>query len=271
MEKIINKTVIFILSLPVLIYAAFEKSEAGAEPLALGNACVALQGSPYALYYNPANIHDIPSLQFAFSYQTFYGITEINQLNLIANYQIKKLPLSLGINRFGNNLYQEIQFTMGSSYRLINNTYIGASVQYYSLQIKRYGQSATWGVNLGFQYNAIENLDIGIQVTNINQPHLGKIKEKLPQCFSLGFCYSPIMSIKLLAEFFRDVSFEQDYRTGIAYNVSENFIIRVGIIDKYNSYSLGFGINVKHMVFDYALLNHQILGISHVISMIMDI
>jgi hypothetical protein len=266
-----KQIIILIFFGPAFLYAAFENIEVGAQPLALGNACTALVESPFALYYNPANIHHISSFQFAFSYQNYYGIPEINQLNLIANGHIKEWPLSLGVNRFGNNLYQELQLTIGSSYKLINQASIGLSIQYYYLQITNYGQSSTWGVNLGFQYNLVKNLDMGIQVSNINQPVLGKAKEKLPQCFSMGFCYRPLSTLSLLMEFFRDVSFDQDYRAGIEYNLSKNFVLRMGIIDQYNTYNLGFGIILKNLVIGYALLNHQVLGVSHVISMLIDL
>ena len=263
-------TFIFILS-PIFVYPAFEKNEAGAEAHALGNACVALFGSPYALYYNPANIKRIKSIQFAFSYQNFYGLPEISKINFLSNFQIRKTPISIGIDRYGNNLYQELHLAIGSSFKLIENVYVGTCLQYYSLQIKRYGQQSTWGLNLGFQYSLFNSMDAGIQVTNINQPHLGINKEELPQCFSLGFCYKPLSSLKILVEFFRDVYFEQDYQAGIAYNLSKQIVIRVGTIDKCNTYNLGFGFNLKNITFDYALLNHQVLGISHSVSLIFDI
>ena len=244
--------IIAVLSTPVFLYAAFEKNEVGAQPLALGNACAALAASPFALYYNPANIQYIASFQFAFSYQNYYGIPEINQINLIANHHLKEWPLSLGVNRFGNNLYQEMQLILGSSTRLMEHASIGLSVQYYLLQIKNYGQSSTWGVNLGFQYTLVKNFDMGIHITNINQPVLGESREKLPQCFSIGFCYRPICTLNLLMEFFRDVSFGQDYRAGIEYNLSKYFVLRTGIIDQYNTVNLGFGIILKNLMIGYS-------------------
>ena len=253
---------------PVYIYSAFEKIEVGAESQALGNACVALVGSPYALYYNPANINQDKGFQCAFSYQNFYGIPDINLMNMTTNFMFKKIPFSFGINRFGNNLYQELYVSIGSSYKINKDASIGICIQYYSLQINRYGQQSTWGLNTGLKYCLAEDFNIGFHVTNVNQPELGTVNEKLPQCFSLGFGYKAIPRLIILGEFFRDVSFDQDYRAGILYTLSEQFFLRVGTIDKCNMYNLGCGFILKNISFDYALLNHQVLGVSHSLSII---
>lgn len=272
MKIIICRSVIIIIfGIQSLCYATFEKLEVGAQSIALGNALVAMKGSPYSLYYNPANIQVNQQTQIVFDYQNFYGIADLNQFNMIANFNINNIPLSTGINHFGNKLYQELQFILGSSYNLTDKASIGVSFQLYSLQIRGYGQQSTWGIHLGFQYYLLDDLSVGAFSTNLNQPTIGNIKEKLPQTFSLGFCYQPSNRLLINFELFRDVRFEQDYRAGFSYDIISNLFLRIGIEDKTESYSLGTGIFTELIKFDYAIKLHQTLGTSHIVSLMFEI
>jgi hypothetical protein len=200
------------------------------------------------------------------TYRSFYGLHEVSQVNIITNFTVRNICLALAGNRFGNNLYQEYQFNMGSVYEFADEASLGFSIQYYLLKIVNYGNQGCWGVNMGFQYQILNDLSIGSLVTNINKPVMGSSNEKLPQTLSLGFCYTPVSVLKIGFELYRDVRFKQDYRAGIAYTVAENLVLCMGVDDQTRSFSLGLGIEINSIEIDYGVLVHQILGVSHVIS-----
>lgn len=257
----------FIVFLTALsCYAAFEKLEIGAKPLSLGNAVVAWQKNPYALYYNPSNIYISDDFYLGLTYRSFYGLHEVSQVNIISNFTVRNVCLALAGNRFGNNLYQEYQFNMGSAYEFTDEASLGLSIQYYLLKIANYGNQGCWGINMGFQYQILNELSIGAVATNINKPVMGNTHEKLPQTLSLGFCYTPVSVLKIGFEFYRDVRFNQDYRAGIAYSIAEYLVLCMGVDDQTRSFSLGLGFEIKSVEIDYAVLVHQILGVSYVIS-----
>jgi hypothetical protein len=257
-------SIVFLIVLPC--FAAFEKLEIGAKPLSLGNAMVAWQKNPYALYYNPSNIYISDDFYMGLSYRSFYGLYEVSQVNIISNFTIRNMCLALAVNRFGNTYYQEYQFNMGSAYQLTEEASLGISIQYYLLKIANYGNQGCWGVNMGFQYQVLNELSIGSLVTNINKPIMGSTNEKLPQTLSLGFYYTPVSVLKIGFELYRDVRFSQDYRAGIAYTVTKNLVLCMGLNDQTRSFSLGLGIEIKSIEIDYAVLFHQILGVSYAIS-----
>jgi len=249
------------------VKAAFEKQNVGASSFAIGNAAVAIDAYFFALYYNPAAMVTAERFQVAFTFQNYFGIGEINTVDICSNFTVAGYPFSLAINRFGNKSYQEIQITAGSRYKLLKNCAIGFSIQFYTLAIKQYGQAWTWGINFSVLYKLLPDMTIGALVTNLNQPVISTARENLPQTMSLGFCYYPVTDLMVSFELFQDIRFSQEYRAGCSYQVIPLLTVRAGIEDQLNIYSYGLGINMNWIKFDYTLRNHPVLGGSHIITL----
>jgi hypothetical protein len=255
------------LALLAVTQGAFEKLEAGAGPLAMGKACVAIQDLPYAIFFNPANLPG-DQFQLALDYQNYYGIKDLNQVDLVVNIPLGLVPFSFGFSSFGNTLYREMQLTTAGLFRMASKFSLGLSLQYYFCSIKNYGSQATWGFNLGLAYTLIDNLKIGSQITNLNQPTISRTREKLPQTFSVGMNYTATRLLSLNFELFRDSRYEQEYRFGADYQISSLFHIRAGIIDRVNNFSGGCALQIGTFIFEYALVSHQTLGASHITSLL---
>ena len=258
-------TLFFLLN--SLLSASFEKKESGAREQSLANAVVAVEKTPFAIFYNPANIQPISSFDVWTSYRNFYGVSDIYQADLVLNTSIYNINSAFAVSKYGNQIYSEIQLSAGGCYEIYEGLFIGGSLQGYFLSIKNYGNTNNLGLNLGFQYMYFEDLSIGAHVTNINNPKLGKVNEEISKTFSLGFKYSIVERGTIVFEFFRDVKHEQDYRAGFEYEPYNNIKLRIGIMDNTNTYSFGFGSRFNFLNIDYALINHQTLGISHTISL----
>jgi hypothetical protein len=254
---------------PIHSFGAFEKVESGAASIAMGNALVALKQFPFALYYNPAALPSSGDIQIVFTYHNLYGFSDLNQVNVLSNFQIGRYPFAMAIDRLGNRYYQEIQFTAGSKYNITSDCAIGVSAQLYILTIRNYGQKITGGINFSIFFNVLPEFSVGAMVTNVNQPKISQVQEKLPQTMNLGFCYYPFDALTVTAELFRDIRFEPEYRAGILYKITGSLDFRAGIEDKLDIYSFGLGIQATWIGFDYALRLHQILGNSHLISIMM--
>lgn len=260
------KYLIIFLFLCNLLYASFEKKEAGAREQSLGNSVVALENTPFAILYNPANIRTGSSFNVYTSYRNFYGLTGIYQADIVANTLIFGIGSAFAISKYGNDLYSEVEINAGGNYNITEKLSLGLGLNGYFLSIKNYGDSQSFGLNLGFQYEYLETLSIGAFISNINNPKIGSVEEELPQTFSLGFKYDLMKRATLFFELFRDVKHEQDYRAGFEYEPYENIFLRVGVMDNTGTYSFGFGSSFNFLIFDYALIDHSVLGISHAIS-----
>ena len=247
--------------------AAFEKKDVGAACAAMGNSTVAIPHFKSALYQNPSSLSIDNHISLMFSYQNFYGISDINEIDILFECQLFQHPFAFAVNRFGNQIYQEVQFTTGSLIDVSEAFQIGFSAQLYYLTISGYGGAMSWGFNLASRYDFTRSLSIGALVTNINGPIIGHAREKLPQTLSVGICYRSSKKTFVSFEVFRDIRFEPEYRAGFSYQLMTMFTLRGGIEDRLQSYACGFGFNSAWIQFDYAIKIHQILGISHIISL----
>ena len=124
---------------------------------------------------------------------------------------------------------------------------------------------------ISFLYQFLPRLSIGAMFTNLNQPEISKANEELPQNMSVGFCYYPIEYMIISFELHRDIHFSQEYRAGFSYDIMPSFSIRAGIENNIETYSLGFGLNTKWVGCDYAVKIHQILGVSHILTLQIDL
>ena len=249
------------------VHGAFEKREVGASSFAIGNAAVAIDGFLFALYYNPAALSPSENIRAAFTIQNYFGINDLQSVDLTTCFNLGGNPFSLAVNKFGNELYQELQFSAGSRYDLLKNCALGFSIQYYMLSIRGYGRDFAWGTNIALLYKVLPEIDIGALVTNINRPTISKTKEDLPRTMSIGLGYNPLSDLLVSFELFHDTRFPHEFRMGCSYQIIPLLTVRAGIEDKLYLYSIGIGINTNWLNFDYSLRSHSVLGISHIATL----
>jgi hypothetical protein len=267
----IKKTIPDFLYLYFLLFlktcpAAFDFIGVGAEPAALGHAMTANRSSLYAVYYNPANITLDREPLIELGYRSFYGLSFPVQTDLLINFPLSSVPLSICCIHLGDKIYREIHLALGSSYTSPGKISMGCSLNLYYLSIDGYSTSLRTGITIGFSYRLSDRFTMGVLITNVNQPKFSIINEKLPQTFALGWSYSPQQNIVLCCDLVRDVKYEQDYRAGVAITLLPQVSVRLGLEDKSNTCSMGLGLAIKKLKFDYAVVLHNTLGLSHVTS-----
>ena len=245
-------------------HAAFDHIGIGAEPLALGNAMVASRLNTYAIYYNPANISYNRKPLIEFGYRSFFGLPSLAQTNLVINYPIGSVPFSFCCIHLGNKIYREINLAVGSSYTYLEKVSIGICLNLFYLDITGYAHHLSSGINIGFSYLLNDQITTGVLITNLNQPKFSILNEKLPQLFTLGWCYSPSKKISFYYELFRDVKYEQDFRAGVTVTCTPELLLRLGVENDSNTYSMGLGLVLNKIKGNYAALFHPALGLSHV-------
>lgn len=276
--KFIFKRTIYLSLFIVLLMltdsqSAFEQTVSSAYSVGMGNAMVATADFPQALYHNPANLPAGNRIETIVSYQNYYQVPGLGQVDVTFCFPLASFPLGIALNRYGNSAYRETCFTIGSAFNLWETARIGVRFQLFDLAIDRYGRSAAWGVSFGLQYPISDDLNIGVVVGNINRPRISRVKEQLPQTMRLGLSYYPAEKITIAFEVFRDIHFRQEYRAGIACQLSPFLSLRAGFEEEMNVYSAGLGFWADTITtgFDYAVRVHQVLGISHVFSLKIDL
>ncbi len=257
----------FTLLLSSTCPAAFDFIGVGAEPLALGNAMVAYRYGAYAVYYNPAYISAERKPLIELGYRSFYGLSSPNQTSVLLQYPVRSVPFAICCIHLGDRIYREMHLALGSSYTYQQKLRMGISLNLYYLNIVSYSTALSAGINLGFAYPLSDRFTMGVLITNLNQPKFSIINEKLPQVFVLGWCYDLQQKIIFCCDLFRDVKYEQDYRAGVLVKLKTALTLRFGLEDKSNTCSMGLGLTLKRLKFDYTVMLHNTLGLSQATSL----
>ncbi|NBC03411.1 MAG: hypothetical protein GVY20_06865, partial [Bacteroidetes bacterium] len=106
------------------------------------------------------------------------------------------------------------------------------------------------------------SLWIGARATNVNQPAYGNTDEDLPRELAAGLSYKPASSAQITAEIVKDINFPLSFRTGLEFEIFTSFFTRAGISTKPSTYAFGFGYGTERWAVNFALQQHNPLGMS---------
>jgi hypothetical protein len=246
--------------------ASFEHKDQGSEYIAAGSCGIASFNDAFAIFNNPAKIGMSDNAVINLFYRNFYGLKEINQISLASHFHIFSLPLGLGISTFGNKLYKETELRTGITIEIIQQIRIGVSLNLYHLNIKNYGSSMCWGFDLAMIKNISEEIIMAFVVSNLNEPKINRVAERIPTHFSFGLAYHPVTDTELNFDIVKDDKFDFDYRFGIQYNMSSWLSLLCGFRDLVNSISTGLKISKDNYNLNYAFQYHPQLGGSNSMS-----
>lgn len=92
-----------------------------------------------AIFYNPAALDTSRAIYAQLSARNFYSLPDISQIDLAMGFRLFNSPLAVSISRFGNEKYQEVQFSVAGAYNFFDDIYFGLAFQSYFLSIPGYG------------------------------------------------------------------------------------------------------------------------------------
>lgn len=277
-----KKIILLISTLFVVTFlnAIFNDYDPSPRSRAMGGAVSSLSDNAYATFYNPAggiNLSD----NFSFSYTKPFG-NDFNTLS--AAVFSMKLPkktgvVSIGLQSFDVNyedvnLLSEKIYTLSHSFRLLKDVHseinFGYGFNMYHLSIESMGNQPTFGFNAGMLATLHNRTTVGFYVQNINNPKVGVNKDQaLPQKIAASISYNPFPTITTSFELQKDinttVSSKTEIHTGAEITVYKYLKLRFGLRNNPAQYSMGFGLNVKNILINYAFSTHTI-GDTHQMS-----
>ncbi len=266
MKKFITKIFLFIVFTNVS-FSAFELRGNSARSIIFGSGFVAIENDVWSMRFNPAGISSLASLQTSVSYSPqLFGLKELSTSSAASAFPSSLGTIGASVSNFGFDLYREISPTVSFAQQFDDFSF-GVNFNYNMLSIQHYGNDATIGIDIGALAIVTENVSIGFSTMNINAPTIAKKKEKLPQTFLLGVAYRPKENILFTTGIEKDVRFKPSTTIGVEYFPIDELALRVGIQDEPSLFNAGFGIHYENFVFDYAASSHQILGLTHYITL----
>jgi len=266
----------------------------GVAMLGAAGAGISIVNGAETLYYNPANLSELPGISFSSFYASYLGQASYSALALtFRNWGVAALLLnSVGIQGYdddGNQTeppltYRNTGFLFGAGVDPSDLPFLpdfaidmslGARIKFMTAQV---GEAAGTGFSfdLGFRTTfpdvrfgsfAISDLAVGVTAVNL----FGSLSYD-----TVSDRY--LMDIKVggsarFAELFRvaiDLHLAGALHFGVVYEPIPNFALRVGLISRSGvSVTAGLGVNVEGFLLDYAFVTHTIGG-THRVSLTLD-
>jgi len=246
-------------------FGVFSKTMAqsvmGAKSISMGQTGVALPESEWSVFNNSALLSTERNTVSFYGFR-YVGISEITDMAAAATVQTNFGTIGAGVHRYGFNLFHENRFLL--AYKNSEEKFhYGMSISYVHVyQGEDYGSAGAFGLDLGLAAEITESLWMGARATNVNQPAYGATDEDLPRELAAGFSYKPASSAQITSEIVKDIKFPLSFRTGLEFEIFSSFFTRAGISTKPSTYSFGFGYGSDRWAVNFALQQHNPLGMS---------
>lgn len=248
-------------------FAQFEFSSVGARAVGLNGAFTSLSDNSLAVFYNPAGLGQISFREISAYYgPSQYGISEISTAALTYTEALDFGTFGIGLKTYGFELYRESELTLSYGNNFGKKIFLGLNLNYYDLTIQNYNSASSFGADIGGLAYLTGFLKWGFFAGNITGSKIGESDQRISQIYRTGFTVQPETDLNMILEFEKDVKFPLSFRGGLEYFVNEYVDLRAGIGTQPDSFSGGISLNYNILQLDYAITNHQDLGMTNQIS-----
>ncbi len=269
--------------------ASFLRLESDAASAAIGGAAVALGGSPFAAFHNPAGLAFLSGFEFAASHSQH--IQSIGYQNLATSFGGRRLAVALSLrhldldgmeartlpsaepdSRFGSNALAP-SFSLAR--RMGRCLSAGASLKLVYQKIATYQASSLAGDAGLIFHDGIPGLRVGLALSDWGGGvKFEQVSSSLPSRIDLGLSYSFLRrSLTLSAELDKTRSEPLFARLGSEYSYRDLLFLRAGYrggrrqAGGMAGLAAGLGMRVRDYQIGYAITSLGELGLSHHFSL----
>ncbi|KPL01295.1 MAG: hypothetical protein AMJ91_00635 [candidate division Zixibacteria bacterium SM23_73_3] len=257
---------VFILfSFSTSAQAAFDNSFSSAKTLSLGNASVAMTDELSTILSNPGSLGFLQNKGFQASFSRLFDLDELSEKEFYVAFPYGSFSLGAGFYMFGKrDYYQESLLSFAFSYRIREHLSLGSNLKYMRVSFSsEYDALSTFSIDLGSTYKINNRFQVGFVAKNLNQPELVKSSDDISTNFSFGLAVFPFDEVTLLLDLTYEERHKEQLHLGQEIKLLENIPLRFGIQTSPARYAFGAGFNFDKLAFDYAYLNHSVLGDTH--------
>ena len=264
----ITPILLFFLIYSSSAWSAFDNYGSSARVLSLGDASVALTDEPSVMRANPGALGFLPQKGIQTSLSRLYDLDDLAERDVLLAWPLSSFTLGAGFYVFGkNNYYQESVLNFAFAYRINNRLSLGTNLKYLRVSFSAdYNDLSALSIDVGSAYRINEKIQLGFAATNLNQPHLAKKSDDIPSNFALGMVLFPFPEVSLHLDLTYEDRYKEQLHFGQEIKLVKNLPLRFGIQTSPARYALGMGFIWEKLNFDYAYLNHSILGNTHKVT-----
>jgi len=228
----------------------------------------ALTDEPSAFLANPGALGFVEYKGIQVGLARLYDLDELAEAELSAVLPFSRFRLGAAWNVFGKEgYYQESQFNLACAYTLTDYLSLGLNAKLMHVSFSSgYGSLSALSVDIGSVWKANDKIQLGLAARNVNRPELVKGSDDIPTNLCLGLAVFPFKEVTLLADLSYEERYKEQLHLGQEIKLVENLPLRFGIQTAPARYALGAGFELGKFIFDYAYVNHSVLGDTHKIS-----
>lgn len=251
----------------------------GPRACAMGEAYTAIADDPSAVYWNPAGLSRMNSMDVMFSHNFWFLDMSMQHFNGVLPTQWGNFGLGIFYSSSGSipqiedfiktGDYTAYDAAVSLSYarQLPKAVSIGVNAKYILSQIEKV-QASTYALDIGLLYDPVivPGLHVGLNIQNIG-PGLKFIEQKdpLPTCLRAGVGYSwESLTIGFAMNDY--LKGENDICIGAEYVLLNTLPLRIGYNTR-SAISGGFGLIYGNLDIGYAVIQFKDIGFSHLISL----
>ncbi|MEN8193526.1 MAG: hypothetical protein ABFS12_11965 [Bacteroidota bacterium] len=260
------------ISIIILLVIQFNSSaqiNPGAKQIALSHSTVAQANDVFALFNNPSAIAQQNWREIGIYYSPSpFGLSKLANGSAVYHEPTSFGHFSFGLSTYGFELYRESSIIVSYAYNFSNRFFLALTGKYNSLMIERYGNDNSLALSISALAYIVNNFRIGFFIDNVTRSSYGIEKDHIPVVMDLGFSYDLLRTVTLNAAIQKEIDRDASIRFGIEYEIIRYINLRLGAMNEPSSFSAGVGINYSLFEIDYAVFNHQDLGFTHQIGVI---
>ncbi|SOE20843.1 hypothetical protein SAMN06298216_1324 [Spirosomataceae bacterium TFI 002] len=239
----------------------------GARGWGMGNAMVALP-QDQSVFYNPAGVGFLDNNFASASFHAPLDLPRLSTAGLNTNIALKPLNLGLGIERFGDHLYNESKIGITLA-KKIDRIALGIKGSYFNASAQDVNSNSTVLMEFGVMAMLQSSLRIGFHAYNITAAKLF-LDQRIPTVLRGGFAFEPSEKITITGEVESIPSEFTFVKAGLEYQIANFLALRTGINSRVKSNHFGLGYMGKKWNLDYALHTHPSLGLSNHLTLKLD-
>ncbi len=242
----------------------FSQFNPGARQVALANSDIATNNDVFALFNNPAGLSFSSNNELGVFYSPApFGLSELANGFSVYKHNFQFGTVAAGYMTYGFELYRENMFSITYSNFVDEKLAIGATINYHTLSIERYGDDNSVSFNIGGIASIQDNIKLGFLFENISRSSFGEDSNQIPIVYNAGLSYNINTNVTVSAAVEKELEFDPSIKFGLEYRLIEYFEMRLGYKNEPDSFAAGVGINYSIFNLDYAFFTHQDLGLTH--------
>ena len=260
---------LLLLATPGTAWSAFEPVYAGARPVGMAGAFVAVADDAEASFLNPAGMSQVGRFALTSYYTRLYGLKELAQISVSGVAPTGLGHFGLFYHGLGSSLYREgaIGLSYGRSFgRRIR---AGMALRRLNLSVRNYEGASAVVLDTGVLVDLPYNLRLGAMGHAVGRLMESGPAAEHPRIIQAGLSRT---GDRLTVSFQLDRHPRHGYttRVGQEFRLVESVTIRAGLTTDPSLFYVGLGFEKGHLKTDYALSSHSLLGITHRFSLTME-